>query len=124
MAPLIQVALGGALGASGRYLTGLLMSRLMGKGFPWGTLTVNFFGCFFMGVIVVVLAHENGNKFAPLLMTGVLGGFTTYSAFSLDAMTIFERGDYGLAAIYVVGTLFLALGGIALGLYAARGFYA
>lgn len=123
MTALIQVALGGAIGASARYLTGLAMMRVLGKGFPWGTLTVNFVGSFLMGVLVVVLAHENGNRFAPLLMTGVLGGFTTYSAFSLDALTIFERGDYGLAGLYVIGTLILALGGIALGLTLARSFY-
>ncbi|WP_439105428.1 fluoride efflux transporter CrcB [Celeribacter marinus] len=124
MTPLIQVAIGGAIGASARYLTGVGIARVLGKGFPWGTLTVNFVGSVLMGVIIVVLAHENGNKFAPFIMTGVLGGFTTYSAFSLDAITIFERGEIGLAAAYVIGTLVLALGGIALGLYAARSFYA
>ncbi|MEN8836622.1 MAG: fluoride efflux transporter CrcB [Celeribacter marinus] len=124
MTPLIQVAIGGAIGASARYLTGVGIARVLGKGFPWGTLTVNFVGSVLMGVIIVILAHENGNKFAPLIMTGVLGGFTTYSAFSLDAITIFERGEIGLAAAYVIGTLVLALGGIALGLYAARSFYA
>ncbi|ATG48807.1 fluoride efflux transporter CrcB [Celeribacter ethanolicus] len=124
MAPLIQVALGGAVGASARYLSGLAMTHLMGKSFPWNTMFVNFLGSFLMGVVVVTLAHENGNRFAPLLMTGMLGGFTTYSAFSLDAMTIIERGDYGIGAFYVLGTLVLALGGIALGLFAARSFYA
>ncbi|SFJ44266.1 fluoride efflux transporter CrcB [Celeribacter neptunius] len=124
MAPLIQVALGGALGASARYLSGLGITHLMGKSFPWNTMFVNFLGSFLMGVIVVILAHEDGNRYAPLLMTGMLGGFTTYSAFSLDAMTIFERGDYAFAAAYVAGTLVLALGGIALGLYSARSFYA
>ena len=120
MTPLIQVALGGAFGATARYLTGHLMSRILGKGFPWGTLTVNFVGSFLMGVLVVLLAHKFGNRYAPLLMTGVLGGFTTYSAFSLDTITIFERGQTGLAAIYVVATLVLALGGIAAGLWVAR----
>ncbi|TNE65630.1 MAG: fluoride efflux transporter CrcB [Rhodobacteraceae bacterium] len=124
MAPLIQVALGGAVGASARYLSGLAMTHLMGKSFPWNTMFVNFLGSFLMGVVVVTLAHENGNRFAPLLMTGMLGGFTTYSAFSLDAMTIIERGDYGIGAFYVLGTLVLALGGIAFGLFAARSFYA
>ncbi len=124
MIPLLQVALGGAIGASARYLTGLGMARLLGKGFPWGTLTVNFVGSFLMGVLVVVLAHKSGTRFAPLLATGLLGGFTTYSAFSLDAITIYERGQFGLAALYVFGTLALALGGIALGLTVARGFFA
>lgn len=121
MTPLLQVAIGGAIGASARYLTGVAMSRVLGKGFPWGTLTVNFLGSFLMGVLVVVLAHKGDNRLAPLLMTGVLGGFTTYSAFSLDAITLYERGDVGLAAAYVIGTLILALGGIALGLTLARG---
>lgn len=124
MPPILQVALGGAIGASLRYGTGLGMTRLMGKGFPWGTITVNFIGSVLMGVIVVVLAHENGNRFAPLLMTGVLGGFTTYSAFSLDALTLYERGEVMLAATYVIGTLILALGGIAVGLFLTRSFYA
>lgn len=124
MAPLLQVALGGALGASLRYMTGLGMVRLFGKGFPWGTLTVNFVGSFLMGVVVVTLAHKLDNRFAPFLMTGLLGGFTTYSAFSLDAITLYERGQFGLAALYVFGTLALALGGIVLGLSAARGFFA
>lgn len=124
MAPLLQVALGGAIGASLRYLTGLGMTRLLGKGFPWGTLTVNFVGSFLMGVVVVVLASKLDNRYAPLLMTGFLGGFTTYSAFSLDAITLYERGQFGLAALYVFGTLALALGGVALGLSVARGVFA
>ena len=89
---LLQVALGGALGASARYLVGLGTLRLIGPGFPWGTLTVNVVGSFAMGLLVVVLAEVWGNRFAPLLMTGLLGGFTTFSAFSLDAVALFERG--------------------------------
>ncbi|MDF1804405.1 fluoride efflux transporter CrcB [Thalassovita sp.] len=118
---LLQVALGGAIGASGRYLTGLAAIRLMGPGFPWGTLTVNVVGSFVMGVIVVVLGHFSANRFAPLLMTGMLGGFTTFSAFSLDAMTIWERGQHGLAAVYVVASVVLSLAAIFAGLYVARG---
>ncbi|MCB1390531.1 MAG: CrcB family protein, partial [Rhodobacteraceae bacterium] len=76
---LLQVALGGAIGASGRYLTGVAAIRLMGPGFPWGTLAVNVLGSFVMGAVVVALAHLSANRFAPLLMTGVLGGFTTFS---------------------------------------------
>ena len=120
MSPLVQVAIGGALGASARYLTGLGIVRLMGAGFPWGTLTVNFVGSFLMGMLVVALSHLGGTKFAPLLMTGVLGGFTTYSAFSLDAVTLFERGALATAGLYVVATLVLALGGIFAGMWIAR----
>lgn len=118
---LLQVALGGAIGASGRYLTGFAALRLMGPGFPWGTLTVNIVGSFVMGVIVVVLGHLSANRFAPLLMTGVLGGFTTFSAFSLDAVTIWERGETTTAAIYVLVSVVFSISALMLGLMVARG---
>lgn len=121
---LAQVALGGAIGACGRYLTGVLAVRLMGHGFPWGTLAVNVIGSVVMGVLVVVLAHYHATRFAPLLMTGVLGGFTTFSAFSLDAVTLFERGALGTAALYVGASLALALFGLVLGMVAAREYFA
>ncbi|SIO52784.1 camphor resistance protein CrcB [Rhodovulum sp. ES.010] len=118
---ILQVALGGALGAVARYLTGVATIRLMGSGFPWGTLTVNIVGSFLMGVLVVVLAKKGGTHFAPFFITGLLGGFTTFSAFSLDAMTIYERGQTGLAAGYVAASMILSLAAIAAGLWVARG---
>ena len=121
---LIQVALGGALGASARYLTGAATLRLFGPGFPWGTLVVNVAGSFLMGMIVVALAHLSGNRFAPFLMTGVLGGFTTFSAFSLDAVTLYERGAPGLAATYVAASVLLSLTALLAGLAVARGLWA
>lgn len=121
---ILQVALGGAIGASGRYLTGVATLRVFGHGFPWGTLVVNVLGSVLMGALVVVLAHKGGTRFAPFLMTGVLGGFTTFSAFSLDALTLYERGQTGLAATYVAGTLVLTLGGIGLGIALMRGVFA
>ncbi|WP_136439802.1 fluoride efflux transporter CrcB [Pacificoceanicola onchidii] len=120
MTPLLQVALGGALGASGRYLTGLWAARLLGKDFPWGTLIVNVAGSFAMGVIVVVLLHLTDNRYAPLLMTGVLGGFTTFSAFSLDAVTLYERGAVAVAAGYVLASVVLSIGALFAGLLFAR----
>ncbi|GGB11144.1 fluoride efflux transporter CrcB [Allosediminivita pacifica] len=120
MTPLLQVALGGALGASGRYLTTTAIARLAGKSFPWGTMTVNVAGSFAMGVLVVVLAHLSGNRFAPLLMTGVLGGFTTFSAFSLDAATLYERGQVGPAAAYVLASVILSVLALFAGLWFAR----
>lgn len=119
LATLLQVALGGALGASGRYLVGRLTIRAMGPGFPWGTLTVNILGSLLMGVIVVLLARK-GNALAPFLMTGVLGGFTTFSAFSLDAFTLYERGEPGLALVYVSASVVLGLAAIVLGILATR----
>ncbi|MAQ85721.1 MAG: fluoride efflux transporter CrcB [Maritimibacter sp.] len=118
---LSMVALGGAVGASARYLTGLAAIRLIGPGFPWGTLIVNVAGSFLMGVLVVALAELGGNRFAPLLMTGLLGGFTTFSAFSLDAVTLYERGAIGTAALYVSASVVLSLAALFAGLAAARG---
>ena len=120
IATLFQVALGGAIGAAGRYLTGLAALRLLGPGFPWATLTVNVVGSFVMGVLVVTLAHLGANRFAPLLMTGILGGFTTFSAFSLDALTLWERGETLTAALYVGASVSLSLAAIIAGLALAR----
>ncbi len=121
---LLQVAAGGAIGASLRYLTGTATLRVFGPGFPWGTITVNIIGSFLMGVLVVVMAHKGGTRLAPFLMTGVLGGFTTFSAFSLDVMTLYERGQYGLAAAYGSASVVLSLLAIMLGLYVTRGIWA
>ncbi len=118
---LAQVAIGGAIGASSRYLVNVTMTRLMGHGFPWGTLVVNALGSFLMGVLVVVLAKKGGHHLAPLFMVGMLGGFTTFSSFSLDAFTLFERGELALAAAYVIGTLALTLGAIVAGILVTRG---
>ncbi|MDF0602653.1 fluoride efflux transporter CrcB [Psychromarinibacter sp. C21-152] len=121
MANVAMVALGGAVGATGRYMTGLAAVRVMGHGFPWGTLTVNVAGSFLMGVLVVTLAHFGGTRLAPLLVTGMLGGFTTFSAFSLDAVTLWERGQHTLAAGYVAASVVLSLAALFAGLAVARG---
>jgi CrcB protein len=120
IATLLQVALGGAIGASLRHLAGVASLRLFGPGFPWGTVLVNVAGSALMGALVVILAHKGGTRLAPFLMTGVLGGFTTFSAFSLDALTLWERGQAGLAAAYVAGSVILALLGIVAGMALAR----
>lgn len=118
---LFQVAVGGALGASARYLTNVSAMRVFGPGFPFATLIVNVVGSFLMGVLVVVLAQRFDNRFVPLLMTGVLGGFTTFSAFSLDTVSLWERGQIGTAAIYVFASVALSLGALIVGLAVARG---
>ncbi|MDM8164730.1 fluoride efflux transporter CrcB [Roseovarius sp.] len=121
MTSLLHVALGGAIGASARYLTSVAAMRLIGPGFPWATLFVNVAGSFLMGVIVVVLAREGGTRAAgPFLMTGLLGGFTTFSAFSLDAVTLYERGQVALAGAYVMGSVILSLAAIVLGMALMR----
>lgn len=121
---LLSVALGGALGASGRYLTNVGVMRLIGPGFPWGTVLANILGSFLMGVLVVTLAHKGGMRFAPFLMTGVLGGYTTFSAFSLDAITLVERGAMVQAGAYILGSVILALLALVAGMAAARGYLA
>ena len=120
MTTLLQVAVGGAIGATARYLTGTVAMRVMGPGFPWGTFTVNVVGSFLMGVLVVALAESLDNRLAHFYMTGLLGGFTTFSAFSLDALVLYERGAMGTAALYVMSSVVLSLLAIGLGLVVGR----
>ena len=119
---LLYVALGGALGASCRYLVGLSLA------FPLGTLTVNIVGSFVMGVLYVLLAGYGADKgydrFMPFLMTGMLGGFTTFSAFSLDTFRLIENGQNGSAALYLTGSIVGAVGALFLGIMIARGIWA
>ncbi len=114
------VAAGGAIGAALRYLSNVGFMRWVGPGFPFGTVFVNVLGSFLMGVLFVALAYKGGNKFAPFLMTGLLGGFTTFSAYSLDAVALYERGALLLAGIYVVGTVIVSIAALAAGATVAR----
>ncbi|RYH04398.1 fluoride efflux transporter CrcB [Salipiger sp. IMCC34102] len=116
----LSVALGGALGATLRWLTGVATLRLFGPGWPWGTFTVNVLGSFAMGVVVVVLADRSGTRAAPFLMTGVLGGFTTFSAFSLDTVRMIEGGAVGQAALYTGASVVLGVLALLAGLVLAR----
>jgi CrcB protein len=118
---LIQVAIGGAIGAIARYMTNIGLLRLIGPGFPWGTLTVNVVGSFLMGLAWVLLDVRGAMRFAPLVMTGVLGGFTTFSAFSLDAVTMVERGQAGLGLIYVAASVAASIAALFAGVLIARG---
>ena len=118
---LSQVALGGAIGAAARYLTTVGAIRFVGTGFPVATLVINVLGSCLMGVLVVLLAQKGGMRFAPFLLTGVLGGFTTFSAFSLDAVTLWQRGDGIAAAGYVMGSVVLSIGALMAGMVITRG---
>ena len=118
---LASVALGGALGASLRYLFGVGVFRLLGpQTFPVAILSVNILGSFLMGVFVVLAAQRGLTHLSPFVMTGLFGGFTTFSAFSLEAVTLYERGDIGLAAAYVAASVVLSILGLTLGLVLAR----
>ncbi|MAU44857.1 MAG: fluoride efflux transporter CrcB [Yangia sp.] len=121
---LLQVALGGALGASARYLTGVAMTSLMGRGFPWGTLAVNILGSFLMGLLVVALANLSATRLAPFFAVGFLGGFTTFSSFSLDVATLYERGDVTLALGYVAVSVAVSIAALFAGLLIARNLFA
>ena len=118
---LLHVALGGALGASARYLVGVGAVRLLGNGFPWATLVVNVLGSLAMGALVVLLAQKDATRLAPLLITGLLGGFTTFSAFSLDAVTLYERGQVGAAAGYVAVSVVFSIGALFAGMTLMKG---
>jgi len=111
-----QVALGGAIGAVLRFLLGLALLR---PGFPLGVLTANVVGCLLMGIAVVLLGR-NAPEWQPFILTGVLGGFTTFSAFSLETITLIERGDVGQALSYVALSVGLSLAAIWLGVTFAR----
>jgi CrcB protein len=119
---LLLVFLGGGLGAACRHFVNIGAARLLGMGFPYWTLIVNVVGSALMGVIVegAALRWNLSQELRLFLTTGILGGFTTFSAFSLDAAVRWERGRHDLALRYVAGTLVLSLLAIALAMYGMR----
>jgi CrcB protein len=121
MIPVLLVALGGALGSVARYGVNVWTARAFGLGFPWGTLTVNVVGGLVMGLAAALLALKGGSQDLRLfLMTGVLGGFTTFSAFSLDAVFLWERGEAGLAVTYVAASVVVSIAALVAGLALGR----
>lgn len=123
MQALALVFLGGGLGAGLRHLVNLGAARLCGIAFPWGTLGINVAGSLAMGLLVAWLAarYQGADEHLRLfLATGVLGGFTTFSAFSLDAVVLWERGSQGAAAGYVLGSVVFSLAALVAGLALGR----
>lgn len=121
MNPYLQVAIGGAIGSVAR----LGMYRAFPvQGFPAVTLLVNVGGSLVMGLLAALLASRGGMAWAPFLMTGILGGFTTFSAFSLDALTLWERGQGGLMAVYVAASVLLSVAAVFAGMTIGRGLWA
>ena len=119
---LIAIAAGGAFGAVGRYLVSGLAANLFGLGFPYGTLIVNVVGSFAMGVLVEVgaLVWSPSPEIRAMLVTGVLGAFTTFSTFSLDVVTLFERKAYAAAGLYLVLSVVLSIGMLIVGMRLMR----
>ena len=127
MSKLLYVALGGAAGAVARYLVGVQALRSFGPHWPWGTFAVNIVGGFLMGALAGWLAHRGGadqERWRLLLGVGVLGGFTTFSAFSLEATLMIERRDYGQAFSYATGSVILSVAALFAGLMIARRIFA
>jgi len=123
MQAFLLVGLGGALGAMGRYGVGIVVGRMHNSPFPLGTLTVNILGSLLMGLLVGFLA-----RFTPpgqaetrlLVAVGMLGGFTTFSSYSLDVMTLIERGEAGMAISYALGSILIGVLALFIGLFVAR----
>lgn len=121
----LAVAAGGALGASARYLVGVGIGRWIGHGFPWATLTVNVVGALAMGLLVGAFAHvwSPGRTMQAFLTVGLLGGLTTFSAFSLDVVTLIERGQMASAGFYVAASVVLCVLCVFAGLAVARALF-
>lgn len=120
---LLLVAAGGAIGAAIRHLFNLGALRIVGPSFPWGTMTINIIGSFIMGAFIEMLSRRYGGASTELRLfvaTGILGGFTTFSAFSLDFATLWERGDVVPAVGYALASVIGAILALFLGLWLVR----
>ncbi|MBB36188.1 MAG: fluoride efflux transporter CrcB [Hirschia sp.] len=126
MQNILFVAMGGALGATARHLASAMALRVLGNGWPWGTMTVNLFGSLLMGLLIGWLAFrvDGGTNWRLFLGTGVLGGFTTFSAFSFETVAMIEKKAYSNAAFYAFGSVFLGVLALAAGLLIARKVFA
>ena len=122
----MAIAVGGAIGAVARHYASGQVMRLVGMGFPFGTLLVNVVGSFAMGALVEVMAlrWSVGPELRGFLTVGVLGAFTTFSTFSLDFVVLTERGQLGLAVLYAVVSVALSVAGLFVGMHLLRGILA
>ena len=118
----IGIALGGALGAVCRYLFGNLIIRMMGSSLPWGTFIINVVGCFFMGVLMTLIVERQllPAAWRLFLCVGLLGGFTTFSSFGYEGLTLLLQGNLAAAFGYVGGSIFLGLVAVGVGVLVAR----
>lgn len=116
------VFIGAGIGGALRHGVNVAALRLVGAGFPWGTLAINVAGSFVMGLVAEYFALKSGlpQQWRLFLTTGVLGGFTTFSAFSLEVALLYERGELLAAGLYMLGSAVLAVAGLFAGLYVIR----
>lgn len=119
---LLAIALGGALGSLARYFIAGAVQSAAWTGFPWGIFVVNITGGFLMGVIVELsaLKLQLGPELRAFLTVGILGGYTTFSTFSLDGVLLIQRGAYGAAAAYIAGSTLLSILALFAGLWLVR----
>ena len=120
----LLVFIGGGLGSTLRHIINVISARVLGTAFPYHTFIINITGSIVMGLIAGYLAFK-GDTTQPwrlFLMTGILGGYTTFSAFSLDAALLYERGELGLSALYVVASVALSIAGLFAGFALVRNF--
>jgi fluoride exporter len=119
---LVWAMVGGALGSGARHLVNVGMGRWLGAGFPWWTLFVNVTGSFLMGVLIEAFAlkFQGSQDLRTFLATGVLGGYTTFSAFSMDFAHLMQRHDYLAAGLYLAGSVALAILALYAGLWLTR----
>ena len=124
MLQLLVIGCGGAVGAMMRYGLGLRVTLLAGSAFPWGTLFVNIVGCFLAGLLftLVVTRIPLSDLLRNGLQIGLLGGFTTFSAFSIDAITLFDQGLWLRGLLYIVTSVIVSLLGAYLGMNVGRNF--
>lgn len=122
MSQIVAIALGGALGSVGRFLVAGWVGRLLGVNFPWGTLAVNVVGGLVMGLLVGLMAQvwSVSPAVRAFLTVGVLGGFTTFSAFSLETVLLLQRGDILAALAYIASSVVLSVGAVWCGLRLIR----
>ncbi|KAB2854837.1 fluoride efflux transporter CrcB [Sphingopyxis terrae] len=118
---LFPVMVGGAIGAGARHLVGQILLARLGPGFPWWTLSVNIAGSLMMGLLIGWLARSGGSDQARLFLgVGVLGGFTTFSSFSMEFWTLFERGQMAQAAAYVGASVIIGIAACGVGMATMR----
>lgn len=118
----IAVGLGGAIGAMARHGVAVASIRALGQNFPWGTLGVNVIGCFVMGLFVAWLAarEPQSTLLRGFVATGVLGGFTTFSAFALEAVTLWRERSLSVAGLYIIASVILSIAALAAGLASGK----
>lgn len=122
MNTILAIGLGGGIGALLRHYLNGAVTGWLGTGFPYGIMLINSLGSLVMGLLIGLFAHagEIPQAWKAFLTVGILGGFTTFSTFSLDAVLLLERGAYGAAALYIGGSVLLSLGALIAAMWGVR----